>query len=337
VEPVEALQRIADLLVRGGEPRYKAQAFRRAATEIKHVPREELERLDGIGRLQDLPGVGEKTAAVISEALAGETPQYLQKLLAHAPQPGTHAGEALRVQLRGDLHGHSDWSDGGHTIRDMAEKARALGHEYFALTDHSPRLKVANGLTRERLLEQLDIVAALNEELAPFRILTGVEVDILEDGALDHDDDILERLDWVVGSVHSKLRMDHDAMTRRMVKAISHPQVDVLGHCTGRLLTGRGRPESEFDHEKIIETLLEHDTALEVNSRPERLDPPKEMLRAAVAAGCRFTISTDAHATDQLDWQAYGTDRAAECGVTAEQVVNTLPADELLAWSSSRA
>ena len=163
--------------------------------------------------MQDLPGVGEKTAAVISEALAGETPEYLQKLLAHAPEPGTHAGEALRVQLRGDLHGHSDWSDGGHTIRAMAEKARELGHEYFALTDHSPRLKVANGLSRERLLEQLDIVAELNEELAPFRILTGVEVDILEDGALDHDDDILERLDWVVASVHSKLRMDHDAMT----------------------------------------------------------------------------------------------------------------------------
>jgi putative hydrolase len=272
--PVEALERIADLLVRGREPAYKAQAFRRAAREIKRVPIEELERLDEIGRLQDIPGVGEKTAAVISEALAGETPAYLAKLLEHAPTPGSDAGEALRAQLKGDLHGHSDWSDGGHTIQAMAEKARDIGHEYFALTDHSPRLTVAKGLSRERLLEQLDIVAALNEELAPFRILTGVEVDILEDGALDHEDDMLERVDIVVASVHSKLRMESRDMTRRMVRAISHPQVDVLGHCTGRLLTGRGRPESQFDHDEVLAALAEHDTALEVNSRPERLDPP---------------------------------------------------------------
>jgi putative hydrolase len=336
VEPADALERIADLLIRGREPRYRAQAFRRAAQEVKRVPEEELRRLDAIGRLQDIPGVGEKTAAVISEALAGETPGYLQKLLEHAPTPGTDAGEALRAKLKGDLHGHSDWSDGGHTIRAMAEKARDLGHEYFALTDHSPRLTIANGLTRERLLEQLDVVAELNEELAPFRVLTGVEVDILEDGTLDHEDDILARVDIVVASVHSKLRMERTQMTRRMVEAIAHPQVDVLGHCTGRLLTGRGRPQSEFDHDTVLAALKEHDTALEVNSRPERLDPPKEILRAAITEGLRFAISTDAHATEQLDWQAYGTDRAAECGVAVEQVVNALPADELLAWSAQR-
>ena len=337
MEPVDALDRIADLLVRGREPTYKAQAFRRAAREIKRVPVEELRRLDEIGRLQDIPGVGDKSAAVISEALAGETPQYLQKLLEHAPQPGSDAGEALRAQLKGDLHGHSDWSDGGHTIRAMAEKARDIGHEYFALTDHSPRLKIANGLSRERLLEQLDVVAGLNEEFAPFRILTGVEVDILEDGALDHEDDMLARVDIVVASVHSKLRMDGKEMTRRMVRAISHPQVDVLGHCTGRLLTGRGRPQSEFDHDVVLAALDAHETALEVNSRPERLDPPKEMLRIAVSEGLKLTISTDAHATDQLDWQAYGTDRAADCGAVVEQIVNSLAADELLAWSNSRA
>jgi putative hydrolase len=336
MEPADALDRIADLLVRGREPRYRAQAFRRAAQEVKRVPREELEHLDAIGRLQDIPGVGDKTAVVISQALAGETPEYLQKLLEHAPKPGSDAGEALRVQLKGDLHDHSDWSDGGHTIQAMADKARALGHEYFALTDHSPRLTVANGLSRERLLEQLDVIAALNEELEPFRILTGVEVDILEDGSLDHEDDMLERVDWVVASVHSKLRMDSAGMTRRMVNAIAHPQVDALGHCTGRLLTGRGRPESEFDHDAVLAALAQHDTALEINSRPERLDPPKTMLRAAAAAGLRFTVSTDAHATDQLEWQAYGTDRAAECGVRADRVVNTMSADDLLAWSNGR-
>ena len=332
--PVEALERIAELLVRGRAPVYRAQAFRRAAREVALVPESELQFLSDNGRLTELPGVGDTTAAVITEALAGETPAYLTKLLEHVETPGTDAGEALRAQLKGDLHAHSDWSDGGHTIRDMAEKARSLGHEYLALTDHSPRLKVANGLSADRLREQLDVVAALNEELAPFRILTGVEVDILDDGALDQSEDLLARVDVVVASVHSKLRMERDPMTRRMVGAIASPHVDVLGHCTGRLLTGRGRPKSEFDEDVVIEACRRFDTALEVNCRPERLDPPREMLRKAVDAGALVAISTDAHATDQLEWQPYGTDRAAECGVTAERVVNAWPADELLAWTA---
>ncbi|MDQ1477977.1 MAG: putative hydrolase [Actinomycetota bacterium] len=284
------------------------------------------------GRLQDLPGIGDTTAAVIAEALAGETPQYLQKLLEHAETVGTSAGEALRAQLKGDLHVHSDWSDGGDPIRTMAEKARALGHEYFALTDHSPRLTIAHGLPPERLREQLDVVAELNEEMQPFRILTGVECDILEDGALDGSEELLRRVDVVVGSVHSKLRMESAAMTRRMVAAIANPHVDVLGHCTGRLLVGRGRPQSEFDEDVVIEACRVFDTALEINCRPERLDPPRDMLRKAADAGIKVAISTDAHAADQLDWQPYGTDRAAECGVTAARVVNAWGADDLLAW-----
>jgi putative hydrolase len=334
VTPVEALERIAELLIRGRAPVYRAQAFRRAAREIGRVDDAELRFLADNGRLQELPGVGDKTAAVIVEALEGKTPEYLQKLLATADDH-TDAGEALRVQLKGDLHAHSDWSDGGHTIRAMAEKARSLGHEYLALTDHSPRLTIANGLSAERLREQLDVVEELNSELAPFRILTGVEVDILEDGALDQSEELLERVDVVVASVHSKLRMESGAMTRRMVGAIASPHSDVLGHCTGRLLTGRGRPKSQFDHDIVIEALRTFDTALEVNCRPERLDPPREILRKAVDAGVKVAISTDAHATDQLDWQPYGTDRAAECGVTAEHVVNAWSADDLLAWCAS--
>jgi putative hydrolase len=335
VTPVEALERIAELLMRSREPAYKANAFRRAAREISRMPESELMFLKDAGRLKEIPGVGEKTAAVIAEALDGETPAYLTKLLNSVEQPGTDAGEALRAQLKGDLHVHSDWSDGGHTIRAMAEKARSLGHEYFALTDHSPRLTIANGLSVERLREQLDVVAELNEEMAPFRILTGVEVDILEDGALDQSAEMLERLDWVVGSVHSKLRMESPQMTRRMVAAIANPHVDALGHCTGRIVVGRGRPQSEFDVPVVIEACRTFDTALEINCRPERLDPPREILRDAVEAGIKFVISTDAHATDQLEWQPYGTDRAAECGVSAENVVNSWSADELLEWCGS--
>jgi putative hydrolase len=337
VTPVEALERIAELLMRGREPSYRVQAFRRAAREISTVPEEELRRLADAGRLTDIPGVGAKTAAVIVEALNGDTPAYLTKLQGDIPEPGTDAGEALRARLKGDLHSHSDWSDGGDTIAAMAAKARDLGHEYLALTDHSPRLKVANGLSADRLREQLEVVSALNDELAPFRILTGVEVDILDDGALDQHEELLERVDVVVASVHSKLRMEADAMTRRMVAAVASPHVDVLGHCTGRLLVGRGggRPESTFDDDVVIEACRLFDTALEVNCRPERLDPPKRILEKAVAAGLRIAISTDAHAVEQLEWQPYGTDRAAACGVTGDRVVNAMPADRLLAWCSS--
>jgi len=335
VTPVEALERIAELLMRAREPSYRVQAFRRAAREVSLVSNDELRRLVEHGRLTDIPGVGAKTAAVIVEALNGDTPAYLQKLLNDLPETGTDAGEALRAQLKGDLHSHSDWSDGGDTIAAMAGKARDLGHEYLALTDHSPRLKIANGLSADRLREQLDVIHDLNDHFAPFRILTGVEVDILDDGALDQHETLLARVDVVVASVHSKLRMDVDLMTRRMVAAVASPHVDVLGHCTGRLLVGRGRPESSFDDDVIIEACRRFDTALEINCRPERLDPPKRILAKAVAAGLRIAISTDAHAVEQLEWQPYGTDRAAACGVTPDRVVNAMTADNLLEWCAS--
>jgi len=239
----------------------------------------------------------------------------------------------LVAQLKGDLHVHSLWSDGGAEIDVMARAARDLGHEYIALTDHSPRLTVANGLSRERLLRQLDIVAALNDDLAPFRILTGIEVDILDDGTLDQDDEILERLDVVVASVHSKLRMEKREMTRRMITAISNPHADVLGHCTGRYVVGRGRPQSEFDAEAVFRACERFETAVEINSRPERLDPPNDLLELAVEIGCRFAINTDAHAPGQLEWQPYGAEKAVETGVTIDRVVNSWSTDKLLRWT----
>jgi putative hydrolase len=237
--------------------------------------------------------------------------------------------------LRGDCHTHSDWSDGGSPIEEMAATAIEIGHEYMVLTDHSGRLKVAKGLSAERLARQLEVVAELNERLAPFRILTGMEVDILEDGALDLGDDVLAHLDVVVGSVHSKLRMEEPAMTRRMVTALANPNLDILGHCTGRLVVGKGRPESTFDAELVFAAAERFDKAVEINSRPERLDPPKRLLGLAIETGCRFSIDTDAHAPGQLDWLPYGCERAEECGVPVERIVNTLPADELVAWAAS--
>ena len=264
-------------------------------------------------------------------------PDYLADL-EKTYAPLVEGGEEIRAALRGDLHSHSDWSDGGSPIEEMAVTAVEIGHEYQALTDHSPRLTVANGLNQHRLREQLKIVATLNRHLGDFRLLSGIECDINEDGTLDQTDELLGRVDIVVASVHSKLRSDSGSMTRRMLRAIENPHTDILGHCTGRLVTGgRGtRPESQFDAARVFAACAEHGVAVEINSRPERLDPPRRLLRQAVEAGCLFSIDTDAHAPGQLDWQPYGCARAAECEVPIDRIVNTWPVDRLLAWTAER-
>jgi putative hydrolase len=270
-------------------------------------------------------------------------PAYLARLEAEPP-PFAVAGDALRSALKGDCHTHSVWSDGGAPILDMALGARSLGHEYIVLTDHSPRLTVANGLSTERLLSQLDEIRDVNRRLAgeaasgapPFRVLTGIEVDINEDGSLDQAPDVLAALDIVVGSVHSKLRSPSDVMTRRMLTALEDPNLDILGHCTGRIVVGRGRPQSEFDAAAVFASCRDHDVAVEINCRPERRDPPLDLLAQAVELGCRFSIDTDAHAPGQLEWQYLGCDRAAASGVTEDRVINAGPATRLLDWAASR-
>lgn len=338
MEPVQALRQIALYLERAGEPRHKSMAFRRAASIIADLPPGELDQRLAAGTLTALPGIGKTTAAVIIEAAAGRTPEYLTGMGEHVEQPVVvgDVGTRLRAALRGDCHTHSDWSDGGSPIREMAEAAATLGHEYLVLTDHSPRLTVANGLSADRLRRQLEVVAELNAELAPFRILTGIEVDILADGSLDQEPELLSTLDVVVASVHSALRMPGDEMTRRMIKAVRNPNVDILGHCTGRKVAGgRVRPESEFDAHAVFSACRDNGVAVEINSRPERLDPPRRLLRLAVELDCVFSIDSDAHAPGQLLWQPYGCERGEQCGVTPDRVVNTLPADQLLAWTGA--
>ncbi|MCV0402983.1 MAG: PHP domain-containing protein [Chloroflexi bacterium] len=335
-DPIADLQRIAFLLESAQEPSYRVRAFRSAASTLGRMESGELARRAGAGTLRELPGIGEVTERTILESLRGEEPVYLRRLESTEGRPMAEGAAELRAALRGDCHVHTEASDGSAPIREMAEVAIELGHAYAVITDHSPRLTVANGLSPQRLLAQLDEIERLNAELAPFRILTGVEVDINEDGSLDQEPELLSRLDVVVGSVHSALRSEARAMTVRMVTALANPHLDILGHCTGRMVTGkRKRPESAFDPEIVFAAAARFDKAIEINSRPERLDPPKRLLRMAIESGCRVAIDSDAHAPGQMAWLVNGCERAFLTGATAPMIVNTLDVDALLEWTAS--
>jgi putative hydrolase len=342
--PVAALRRIAFLLERSRAETYKVKAFRAAAATILPLDPGEVASRVREGTLRELPGVGASTAEVIAAAVEGRTPDRLARLEEEVGGALVDGGDGLRAALRGDLHSHSDWSDGGSPIEEMAFTAIELGHEYLVLTDHSPRLTIANGLSVTRLTRQLEVVEAVNEHLASassggFRLLKGIEVDILDDGSLDQTEEMLGRLEVRVASAHSKLAMDKDAMTRRMTTAVANPFTNVLGHCTGRLVTGnRGtRAQSEFDARAVFEACVEHDVAVEINSRPERRDPPTALLKLAIDLGCLFSIDSDAHAPGQLDFQVYGCSRAEELGLDPERIVNTWPVDRLLSWANGGA
>ncbi|MEY2453316.1 MAG: putative hydrolase [Acidimicrobiaceae bacterium] len=334
MNPSDALDRVMYLLDRELAPAPKVKAFERARDLVADMDPKELRKLHDEGRLKELPGIGDSTGGVIAEALEGNVPAYLTKLEKSSQIP-VGEGAAIRAALKGDCHTHSHWSDGGAPIEKMAETARELGHEYLVMTDHSARLTIAHGLSAERLEAQLEEIERLNATLAPFRILTGMEVDILEDGTLDMTDEMLARLDVVVASVHSKLSMEREAMTKRMVLAMANPNTDILGHCTGRKVVGRGRPQSKFDAELVFAACARFDKAVEINCRPERQDPPEELLQLALDWGCKVSIDTDAHAPGQLEWQPYGCDKAARLGVEPENVVNTMAADDLVAWAAS--
>ncbi|NQX10610.1 PHP domain-containing protein [Microbacteriaceae bacterium VKM Ac-2855] len=339
MEPVDALTEIAFRLEREFAPAFKVKAFRRALDVITTLGHERVRAGLEDGSLRRAKGIGDSTYGVVRQAAEGDVPDYLQKLRDRAePLSLSGGGTALRSWIRGDLHSHTEWSDGTTSVQSMVDAARWLGRDYLAITDHSPNLKIANGLTAERLAEQIDTVAAVDAATDGIRVLAGIEVDILESGELDQAPVLLDRLDIVVASVHSHLRADSTTMTTRMLAGIDHPRTTVLGHCTGRLVAGsRGtRPPSDFDAERVFAACASGGVAVEINSRPERQDPPDPLLRLAVESGCVFSIDSDAHAPGHLDLVGSGAARAEQLGIPVERIITSWPLERLQEWLANR-
>ena len=232
--------------------------------------------------------------------------------------------------IRGDLHVHSDWSDGHDSLERMVQAAIARGYEYIVISDHSPSLTVAKGLTVERLREQRRRIDELNERYAPFRILQGAEVNIHPDGSLDYPDDVLAELDVVIVSVHSAFDLPEARMTERVIRALSNPHVDLLGHPTGRLLNSR--LPYEIDLDAVLDAAAEFGVAIEVNGQPDRLDLPDIWVQRAIQRGILIACTSDAHSTRQLDNMRWSVATARRGWAEARHVLNTRPLAELLQW-----
>jgi putative hydrolase len=327
--PIEALERAMHFLDRGGADAFKVRAFARALATARQVGDPELIARAEAGTLTELAGIGDSIARVLTEIVrTGDSP-YLAKLDADTLLVGTEDARTIRERLFTDLHCHTTWSDGGASLDAMVANAARIGHDRIVITDHSPRLTVAHGLSEERLVEQrtaiVDANTRLGNEGSTFTVLAGTEVDILEDGSLDLPDHVLAELDVVVASVHSKFRLERQQMTERLLLAVANPNVDVLGHCTNRIVLADGtvkRPGSVFDPDVVFAACARFDTAVEINCRPDRLDPPIDLLQIAMQHGCSFAINSDAHATGQLEWQILGCEIAAAAGIDTDRIIN---------------
>jgi DNA polymerase (family X) len=323
-EIAEILDEIADMLELRDDNFYHKRAYRLAAEGVRDFP-QPIELLPH-DQLQKIRGIGPNLASKLATLL--ETGEQLREARGEF-EAAEHRLPALLelADLRGDLHTHSTWTDGRASIEQMARSVEKHRLEYFALTDHSQRLKMVNGLDPARLRDQWREIDSVRERVPGVKLLRGIEVDILEDGELDLPQDVLAELDWVVASVHSKLDQEPAAMTERLLRAIRNPMVDVIGHPTGRLI-GRRNP-SNFDLDAVLRAASQEGCALEVNSQVDRLDLRDEFCREAKRAGLKLVISTDAHRHAGFSLLVNGVNQARQGWIEANDVLNTRPLAKL--------
>jgi putative hydrolase len=327
IAAAQVLSEIGYLLRQDPEEKFRAKAFSSAAWSLA-VERPNLEALHGAHELTTLEGVGAGIAKVLAEVLETGGSRYLDRLRVQMKQPA-HDDESVLdfAQYKGDVHSHSTWSDGKATMLEMARGAEAMGYTYLGVTDHSPRIKVVNGLDANRLLAQSREMAEVQAQVPGVSLLQGIEVDILEDGSLDLPDIVLELLDVVIASPHVKLRQEPEAMTERMLRAVSHPHVDVIGHPTGR--RPGSREGAHYDFEAVFKEAAKHRVALEIDCDPARMDLSPEMARLALELGCKFSLDADAHAPAEFAYVPMGMWMARRAGIPQDRILNFLPLDEL--------
>ena len=327
IPAAQVLSEIGYLLRQDSEEKFRAKAFSAAAWSLA-VQRPDLMALHGANELTTLEGVGQGIAKVLAEVLETGKSRYLDRLREQMKQPARDDESALDfAHYQGDIHSHSKWSDGKATMLEMARGAQAMGYRYLGVTDHSPRIKVVNGLDADRLLAQSREMADVQAQVPDVALLQGIEVDILEDGALDLPDMVLELLDVVIASPHVKLRQEEAAMTERMLRAVSHPHVDVIGHPTGR--RPGSREGATYDYEAVFKMAAGNHVALEIDCDPARMDLSPEMARLALESGCNFALDADAHAPAEFAYVPMGMWMARRAGIPENRILNFMPLDEL--------
>jgi len=330
VDAVAASQVLAEigyLLRQQEKERFRAKAFSAAAWSIV-LERPDIESLQKTDSLTSIEGVGEGIARVLSDLIKTGESRYLNRLREQMKQPALEDESDLDFEdYQGDIHSHTNWSDGRATMLEMAQGAQALGYSYLGITDHSPRITVVHGLDAERLVAQSREMAEVQKQVDGLTLLQGIEVDILEDGALDLPDAVLEILDVVIASPHVKLRQEPAAMTERMMRAVSHPHVDVIGHPTGR--RPGSREGASYDFEAVFKEAARNGVALEIDCDPARLDLSPEMARMARDLGCNFFLDGDAHAPAEFAYVPMEMWMARRAGIPKDRILNFRTLDEL--------
>src|SRR5216683_458418 len=327
IAAAQVLSEIGYLLRQDPKEVYRARAFSAAAWALA-LERPDLDALHKENKLTAIEGVGAGIAKVLAGLVEDGRSSYLERLRAETGQPSRDDESVVDLAAyQGDIHSHTDWSDGRATMLEMAEGARALGYRYLGVTDHSPRIKVVNGLDAERLLAQSREREQVEKQVDGIALLQGIEVDILEDGSLDLPDAVLELLDVVVASPHVKLRQDPAAMTERMLRAVSNPNVDVIGHPTGR--RPGSREGATYDFEAVFREAARHKVALEIDCDPARMDLSPEMARLALALGCSFSLDADAHAPAEFAYVPMAFWMPRRASIPEERILNFRSVDEL--------